>query len=171
MRKKLVLVITIPWRSFITTYNKLRKSLKGLQNSCKIQIVFKRQRKFSNVFCFKDHLPFDLVSEVLYKYICRRYNSAYYDEIDRHLKVIGMSFLTFKITKPSKESAIRDHLLNCNDIPSFELHILANRNEIEIKESLLIKRDRPSLKKIVLLNCSFLTIVRFLIVSLYSNIV
>ena len=114
----------------LQTRTKLRKYLKGLRNSCKFQIAFKSQRKFSNVFRFK--------------YLCRRCNSAYYGETGRHLKVIGMSSLTFRITKPSKESAIRDHLLNCNDIPSFEFHILANRNKIEIKESLLIKRDRPS---------------------------
>ena len=80
----------------------------------------------------------------------------YYGETDRHLKVrsaehIGISSLTFKKTKPSKESAIRDHLSNCNKIPSFEeFTILTNGNnkfDLEIKESLLIKRDRPILNK------------------------
>ena len=59
--------------------------------------------------------------------------------------------LRFKQTKPSKESKIRDHILNCNNIPSFEkFTILANRNNkfvLAIKESLLIKRDRPILNK------------------------
>ena len=50
------------------------------------------------------------------KYMCGRCNSSYYSETDRHLRVragkhIGLSPLTFKICKPSKESAIRDHLL------------------------------------------------------------
>ena len=64
---------------------------------------------------------------------------------------IDISPLTFKKTKPSKESAIRDYLLNCNNIPSFEeFTILTNGNNkfgLEIKESLLIKRDRPILNK------------------------
>ena len=51
----------------------------------------------------------------------------------------------------SKESAIRNHLLNCSKIPSFEeFTILANWNNkfvLEIKESLLFKRDRPILNK------------------------
>ena len=51
------------------------------------QIVFKSQRKLSNIFRFKDLLPFDLVSGVVYKYTCGRYNSTYYGEADRHLKV------------------------------------------------------------------------------------
>ena len=81
---------------------KLRKSLKGLLNSCKLQIVFKSQKKLSNVFNFKDHLLFDVVSGVVYKYTCGRCNSTYYGEPDRHLKVssgkhIGISPLTFEI--------------------------------------------------------------------------
>ena len=76
--------------------------------------------------------------------------------MDKHLKVrsgelIGISPLKFKKTKPSKEGAIRNHLLNYNNIPVFEeFTILVNANNkfvIEIKESLLIKRDRPTLNK------------------------
>ena len=85
-----------------------------------------------------------------------RCNSTYYGETDRHLEVrsrehIGISPLTFKKTKPSKVSAFRDHLLNHNNIPSFEeFTILANGNNKfvrETKENLLIKRDRPILNK------------------------
>ena len=36
------------------------------------------------------------------------------------IEILRLSPLTFKKTKPSKESAICDHLLNCNNIPSFE---------------------------------------------------
>ena len=62
---------------------------------------------------------------MVYKCMCGRYNSSYYGETDRHLKVrsgehIGISPLTFRKVKPSKESAIRDHLLNCNNIPYFD---------------------------------------------------
>ena len=140
----------------VQTRTKLRKSLKGLLNFCKLQIVFNSQRKLSSVFRFKDRLPFDLVSGVVYKYTCGRCNSTYYGETDRHLKVrsgehIGISPLTFKKTKPSKESAGHDHLLNCNNIPSFEeFAILTNGDNkfvLEIKESLLIKRDKPILNK------------------------
>ena len=64
---------------------------------------------------------------------------------------IGISPLTFRKVKPLKESAICDHLLNCNNIPSFdEFTILAYGQHnyiLEVKESLLIKRDRPVLNK------------------------
>ena len=108
----------------LQTRTKLRKSLKALLNSCKLQIAFKGHRKVLTIFCFKDCLPSDLVSGVVYKYTCGRCNSTYYGQTDRHLvrsgEHTGISPLTFKKTKPSKESAIRDHLLNCNNIPSFE---------------------------------------------------
>ena len=88
--------------------------------------------------------------------MCGRCNSTYYGQMDRHLKVrsgehIGISPLTFMKTKQSKGSAIHNHLLNCNNILSFEdFTILTNGNKkfnLEIKESLLIKQDRPILKK------------------------
>ena len=96
------------------------------------------------------------MSRVVYKYTCGRCTSSCYGETDRHLKVrsgehIGISSLTFRKAKPSKESAVRDHLLNWNNMASFdELTILASGRHnyiLEIKESLLIKRDRPVLKK------------------------
>ena len=181
--EKKTLLLPLPYLREISlqTRTKLRKSLKGLLNSCKIQIAFKSQRKLSNVFRFRDRLPSDLVSGVEYKYTCGRCNSTYYGETDRQLKVrsgehIEISPLTFKKTKPSKENPIHDHLLNRNNIPSFEeFATLTNGNNkfvLETKESLLIKRDRPFwIKTLVLLNYFFLTIVSFLVVSLYNNIV
>ena len=156
--EKKALILSLPYLGDISlqTRTKLRKSFKGILNCCKLQIVFKSQRKLANVFRFKDCLPFDLVSGVIYKYTCGRCNSFYYGETDRHLKIIsgehvGISPLTFRKVKPLEESAIRDHLLNCNNIPSFdEFTILAYRHHkyiFEIKEGLLIKRDRPVLNK------------------------
>ena len=87
--------------------------------------------------------------------MCGRRSCTYYGETDRHVKVrsgehIGISPLTFKKTKPSKESAIRDHLLNCNNVPSLEkLTILANGNnkfELEIKERPILIKNISSAK-------------------------
>ena len=83
----IVIAISYHCHKLSLSLPKLRKSLKGLLNSCKPQIVFKNQRKLSNVFCVKDRLPSDLVSGVAYKYRCGRCNSTYYGETDRHLKV------------------------------------------------------------------------------------
>ena len=94
--------------------------------------------------------------KVVYKYTCGRCNSSYYDETDRHLRLragehIGLSPLTFKKCKPSKESAVRDRLLLCDNDPSFEeFSVLAKASSkfsLEIKESLLIKRGTPNLNR------------------------
>ena len=80
----------------------------------------------------------------------------YYCETDRHLKVrseehTGISTLTFRKVKPSKESAIGYNLLVCNNITSFDESTIVpyghQKYILEIKESLLIKRERPVLNK------------------------
>ena len=62
-----------------------------------------------------------------------------------------MSHLTGKKVKPIKNSAVRDHFLNFNNLSSFyNFSILAHENKkflLEIKESLLIVRDKPSLNR------------------------
>ena len=97
------------------------------------------------------------MSKVVYKYTCGRCNFSYYSEMDRHLRVragehIGLSLLTFKKCKFSKESAVRDHLLFCDNDPSFEeFSVLGKASSefyLEIKESLLIKRDTPNLNTV-----------------------
>ena len=124
-KKNLILSLRYLWDISFQTRTKLRKSFKGILNCYKLQIVSKSQRKLANLFRFKDRLPFDLVSGVVYKYMYRRPNFSYYGETDRHLKVksgeyVGVSLLTFRNIKPSKESAIRNYILNCNNMPSFD---------------------------------------------------
>ena len=63
---------------------------------------------------------------------------------------IGISPLTTKKSKP-KGSTVSDHLLLCNHSPSFEdFSVLIKENKkflLELKESLLIMRDKPSLNR------------------------
>ena len=67
---------------------------------------------------------------------------SYYGEMDRHQKVrsgehIGISPSTFRKVTQSKGSTFRDHLLICNNIPSFEeITILANGHRKFIKRKL-----------------------------------
>ena len=77
------------------------------------------------MFRFKDRQPYDLVSGLVYEYACGWCNSFYYGKTERHLKFrsgehIGILQLTFKKTKPSKESSIHDHLLQCDSNPAFD---------------------------------------------------
>ena len=102
------LILSLPYLGDISleTRTKLRKSFKGILNCCKPQTVFKSQKKLTSIFQFKDHLPFNLLCEVIYKCMCGRCNSCYYGKMDRQLKVrsgehIGISHMTFRKVKPS----------------------------------------------------------------------
>ena len=107
----------------LQTRTKLKKSLKGILNSCKLQIVFKSQNKLPNTFRFKDHIPKKLTSGVVYRFQCELCNKSYYGECVIHLNVrigdhIGISPLTKKKVKP-KGSAVSDQLSLCNHSSSF----------------------------------------------------
>ena len=74
----------------------------------------------------------------------------------RHLDIrsgehIDVSPLTRKKVKLSNNSAICNHLLHRNFLPSFDnFSVLAHENKkylLEIKESVLIMRDKPSLNR------------------------
>ena len=97
-----------------------------------------------------------LISDVVYKFQCSLCNESYYGKSIRHLDIrsgehIDVSPLTGKKVKPSNNSAICDHLLHCNFLPSFDnFSVLAHENKkylLEIKESLLIMRDKLSLNR------------------------
>ena len=77
----------------------------------------------------------------------------------RHLNVtifehIGKSPLTRKQIKP-KNSSVADHLLLCNHSAFYdEFSILTRGNNmflLELKEDLLIMRDKPSLNRVITL--------------------
>ena len=116
-KKTLFLVLPYLGPLSLQTRTKLRKSLKGILNCCKLQIVFKSQNKLAKAFHFKDRIP-KLTSGVVYKFQCGLYNESYYGECVRHLNVrigkhIRISMLNKKKVKPMG-SAVSDHLLLCN---------------------------------------------------------
>ena len=131
----------------------MKKSLKNILNCCKLQIVFKSKTRLGNNFHFEDQIPKDLTSGVVYKFHCGLCNESCYGECMRHLNVriskhIGISPLTRKQVKP-KNSSVVDHLLLCKHSASYDdFSILTHKNKtllLELKESLLIMRDKPSL--------------------------
>ena len=122
--EKKTLTLALPFRGKLSlqTWTKLQKVIKRTLSCSKIQIVFKNQINLSNISRFKDCLPYDLTSCVVYKFQCGKCNASYYGETDRHLKIRSgehndISPLTFTKVKPSAESSIREHLLLCNHDP------------------------------------------------------
>ena len=104
-KKTLFLVLPYLGPLSLQTRTKLRKPLKGILNCCKLQIVFKSQNKLAKTFRFKDRIPKELTSGVVYKFQCGLCNESYYGECVRHLNVrigehIGISRLTKKKSTP-----------------------------------------------------------------------
>ena len=154
-KKPLVLFLPYLGSIFLQTRTKLKKSLKNILNCCKLQIVFKNKTRLGKNLHFKDQISKDLTSGVVYKFQCGLCNESYYGECMRHLNVRigehnGISPLTRKQVKP-KNSSAADHLLLCNHSASYDdFSILTRENKtflLELKESLLIMRDKPSLNR------------------------
>ena len=91
-------------------------------------------------------------SLLCYKFQCSSWNATYYDQTKRHFKVrvsehMGVSVRVGK----NINSAVRNHMLLCNNIVSFEgFSVLANGTNdfrIKLQESLLIHRHGPQLNK------------------------
>ena len=123
-KKRLLLVLPYLGLISLQTRTKLQQALKGVLNCCKLEIVFKCQTRLSNSFRYKDPIPKDLISGVVYKFQCGLCNESYYSESIRHLDIrsgehIGVAPFTRKKVKPSKNSAICDHLPHCNFYPLF----------------------------------------------------
>ena len=95
-------------------------------------------------------------SKVIYKFLCGNCNVTYYGKTIRHLMVrasehMGVSALTGKVSNLQQSTAVRDHLLFCFhqvSVDDFSILTMARNNfELELKESLLIHKDKPSLNK------------------------
>ena len=99
-KKPLVLVLQYLGLISLQTRVKLKNSLKNILNCCKLQIVFKNKTRLGNNFHFKDQIPRDLTSSVVYEFRCRLCNESYYGECVRHLNVkIGEHICISPLTK------------------------------------------------------------------------
>ena len=98
-------------------------------------------------------MPFNLHTNVAYKFLCGRCSATYYGEASWHLNIrVGehssVSLLTGKkaTTATKRTSAIKDHMLLCNHVVSLEdFKFLASSNSefhFKIKENLLISREK-----------------------------
>ena len=88
--------------------------------------------------------------------MCSCCNATYYGQTQRHFFVrasehLGITPLTGKLVKTPKKSAIFDHMLLDGHKASFDnFSILLKENntfKLQLKESLLISRDKPILNR------------------------
>ena len=131
----------------------IQKYVKKNIPNCHLRIVFSSKRRLSNFFQFKDRIPQSLNSHLVYKIRCADCNLCYYGLTERHFKVrafdhLGLSIHTGKAIK-GVDTAMKSHCRQHNHTVTIDdIEIIAreqNSFHLRIKESLLIKRDKPFL--------------------------
>ena len=109
---------------------------------------------FQFFFQFKIKMPYSLCSIVFSKFLCGRCNTNYYGERFWHLSVsvvknLGVLLLIGKNSKSKKSTAVKDHMLSCDNIISIDdFKILATSVSdlhVKVKECLLIHQNATSL--------------------------
>ena len=158
MVEKKQLLIILPFLGHLSfeARNRLNSCIRHQLPSCSLRIAFQSKTLLSSLFKFKDSIPKYLCSRLIYKLSCTCCNTTYYGETERHLFArasghLGITPLTQKRVKNPKKSAIMDHiLLERHNAKYDDFSILIPENnqfKLHLKESLLIKRDKPEFNK------------------------
>ena len=155
-KKQLVCVLPFIGKKSLQLRSRLVKSIQGNLKFCSLKIVFQSPCKLRSLFHFKDTLDKKIRSDLVYHYMCSNCNITYYGKTYRHFftraaEHMGISNLTEKRVKNGKQSAVSDHLLQCDCSINFDnfgiLTSETNNFRLFIKESLLIMRDKPELNR------------------------
>ena len=116
------------------------------------RVVFWSGKSIENFFPFKDRIPKNVCSHVVYKYSCSGCQARYIGKPSRHLLIRSRDDLGIgKKGQPIRTSplAISEHAKqtgHCATLEDFTILEKANNDfDLLIFESLLILRDRPSL--------------------------
>ena len=155
-KKQLICVLPFLGKKSLQLRSRLVNSVNKTIRFCNLKVVFRSQRKLNTLFRFKDSLNKKICSFLVYRYTCSNCNVTYYGKTYRHFftraaEHMGISNLTGKRLKNIKDSAVSDHLLQCNCAIDFDpFDILAtdvSKFNLLVKESLLIKHDNPVLNR------------------------
>ena len=136
------------------TEKSINRAFKQYLPTCKVKIVTSASVRLKSLFNFKDKIPTYLQSGVVYKFECGSCNVTYIGETKRHTKTrycehLGISPLTGKPVRCPKSSPVQDHLKSCDSRAHMDCFTIIARDnndwQLKIKESLYIRKDRPTL--------------------------
>ena len=128
--------------------------LKEFYPQLEVRVFFKPCRKLHSLFKFKDVVPKELQSSVVYKYECHSCNAAYIGKTKRQFKAriyehLGKSIRTNRWLSNPSFSAIREHAIKADHPIKMEsFRVMASRRsdtELCILESLLLHQQKPKL--------------------------
>ena len=146
--------ITFMGKSSFSLKNKLTRLMKEFYPQLNTRVIFRSKQVMKNLFKFKDAIPPELRSSVVYKYQCGFCSASYIGKSKRQYRVrifehLGRSIRTNRQLSTPSFSSIRQHSESCDHpINSDSFSIIASRSntmELCVTETLLSIRDKPSL--------------------------
>ena len=133
---------------------KLHKRLRTemLQHKIDLKAAY-RSTKVGSYFSLKQDVPTLLRSDVVYKFECPLdKDSRYIGETQRHFFTRISDHCSTTSAKQSQQSAVRDHILNCNDcsrskniVDCFSILRTCSGHDILSQEALCIGKMKPSI--------------------------
>ena len=157
-KKELIYILPFFGNKSLQLRTRLVNSIENNLKFCKLKVIFQSPCQLSSPFRYKDSLKKEIGSDVAYRYTFSNCKVTYYGKTYHHFftraaEHMGISNLTGKRLKCVKQSAVSDHLLECNcsiDFDHFDILASdANKFRLLTTESLLIKYDQPQLNKTI----------------------
>ena len=153
-KRELICVLPYLGKVSLDLRTRLRRTIERNLPFCKLKVIFRSKCRLNTLFRFKDSLEKKFRSVIIYRYTCSNCNVTYYGKTFHHFytraaEQVGISNLTGKRLKDVMQSAI----LQCNCTINFDVFdILAaesNKFKLLLRESLLIKNDKPILNRTI----------------------
>ena len=152
-------VVVLPYlgKLSLEIRNRLKKYVNKHISNVKLMVIFRSQRRLKTLFRYKDMMPPDLQSYIVYRYTCGTCNSTYIGKTDRHRHIRWCEHLKIQPFRggPSKSkqkpTAVHDHITGTGHVASLDdFEVIGrerSRNDfrLRLKESLLIKKHAATL--------------------------
>ena len=157
-KKEVMICLVFLGKISIQVKKKLLHIFKECGKGIHLRVVFKSPNRLRSGFSFKDRLPQDMDSMLLYKFTCNTCNCVYIGETKRHFLVrasehMGTSILTGnpRTYNENTATAVNQHCHgddhdHAASIDEFEVvgHA-SNKFHLRLKESLLIGVVKPTI--------------------------
>ena len=113
-KKEIYLTLPFTGKHSLSVRNKVRKFFQHNYPQINLKVILKPSFRLSDLFQFKDRLPIDVHSQVVYLYSCGSCPATYIGKTARHFKQrvcehLGISARTGTPLQVKVHSAIRDH--------------------------------------------------------------
>ena len=150
-KKELICILPFIGNKSLQLRTRLVNPIENKLKFCKLKIISQLPCKLGWQFRYKDSLKKEIRSDIFYRYTFSNCKVIYYGKTYCHFFIraaehMEISNLTGKCLKSVKQSAVSDHLIECNCSIDFDhsdiLASDANKFRLLIKESLLIKLDQ-----------------------------